>query len=184
MPVLIEPAVAVCIGEHHQIGSPFVFAKGNDVLTGFRRIAGLAAEHIKAVFPVGNAHCRMDHRTVFQFHFQRIQDLPARYRFVSVQQVMIQREQLPRDEAYEAFAQAVYAANTVTSADTATENYLTVDTETGPVGLLLTRIQPTVKGVAVVCDGGDDPTVCARVTQVVATAFHISDRRVCVVKQD
>ena len=84
----------------------------------------------------------------------------------------------------ESGAQAVYAANTVTSADTATENYLTVDTETGPVGLLLTRIQPTVKGVAVVCDGGDDPTVCARVTQVVATAFHISDRRVCVVKQD
>lgn len=41
---------------------------------------------------------------------ERIQDLPARYRFVSVQQVMIQREQLPRDEAYEAFAQAVYSA--------------------------------------------------------------------------
>ena len=84
----------------------------------------------------------------------------------------------------ESGAQAVYAADTVTSADTATETYLTVDTDTGPVGLLLTRIQPTVKGVAVVCDGGDDPAVCARVTQVVATAFHISDRRVRVVKQD
>lgn len=89
----------------------------------------------------------------------------------------------------ESGAQAVYAADTVTSVaadggSSASETYLSVDTADGPVGLLLTRIQPAVKGVAVVCDGGDDPTVCARVTQVVATAFHISDRRVCVVKQE
>lgn len=41
---------------------------------------------------------------------ERIQDLPPRYRYVSVQQVMLQREQMPRDDQYEAFAQAVYAA--------------------------------------------------------------------------
>jgi len=41
---------------------------------------------------------------------ERVQDLPARYRFLSVQQVMLQREQLPHDEAYESFAQAVYSA--------------------------------------------------------------------------
>lgn len=41
---------------------------------------------------------------------ERVQDKPARYRFVSVQQVMIQRQQMPHDEAYEAFAQAVYSA--------------------------------------------------------------------------
>jgi stage III sporulation protein AG len=52
------------------------------------------------------------------------------------------------------------------------------------VGLLLTRIQPTVKGVAVVCGGADDSAVCQRVVDVVTTAFHISDRRVCVVKQE
>ncbi len=89
----------------------------------------------------------------------------------------------------ESGTQTVYAADTVSSvgADGATslnESYLTVDTDTGPVGLLLTRIQPTVKGVAVVCDGGGDTSVCQRVIQVVSTAFHISERRVCVVKQE
>lgn len=89
----------------------------------------------------------------------------------------------------ESDSQAVYAADTVTSegADGAyslSESYLTVDTDTGPVGLLLTRIQPTVKGVAVVCHGGGNEVVRQRVIQVVSTAFHISERRVCVVKQE
>lgn len=89
----------------------------------------------------------------------------------------------------ESGTQTVYAADTVSStgadgAASLSESYLTVDTDTGPVGLLLTRIQPTVKGVAVVCDGGGDTAVCQRVIQVVSTAFHISERRVCVVKQE
>ena len=41
---------------------------------------------------------------------ERIQDMPPRYRFASVQQVLIQRQQMPHDEAYESFAQAVYSA--------------------------------------------------------------------------
>lgn len=84
-------------------------------------------------------------------------------------------------------AQTVYAADTTTSSaadsGSATESILTVDTDTGPVGLPVTRLQPAVKGVAVVCQGGGDPAVCQRVTDLVATAFHISDRRVCVAKQ-
>ena len=85
--------------------------------------------------------------------------------------------------------QAVYAADTVSAveADGSTsfsEQYLTVDTDTGPAGLLLTHLQPTVKGVAVVCDGGGTPAIQKRVIQVVSTAFHISERRVCVVKQE
>lgn len=84
----------------------------------------------------------------------------------------------------ESESRAVYAADTVSDGDGLTENVLTVATETGPIGLLLTRVCPTVKGVAVVCRGGGDPAVQQRVVQVVSTAFHISDRRVCVVKQD
>ncbi len=41
---------------------------------------------------------------------ERISDTSPRYRFVSVQQVMLQRQQMPQDEEYEAFAQAIYAA--------------------------------------------------------------------------
>ena len=81
--------------------------------------------------------------------------------------------------------QAVYAADTVRdSGGTASENYLMVDTADGPAGLLITRLQPTVKGVAVVCDGGSNDAVRQRVIQVVSTAFHISERRVCVVQQE
>ena len=89
----------------------------------------------------------------------------------------------------ESDTQSVYAADVVsaTGADgsvSLSEQYLTVDTANGPVGLLLTRIQPTVKGVAVVCDGGSNATVQQRVIQVVSTAFHISERRVCVVQSE
>ena len=79
--------------------------------------------------------------------------------------------------------QMVYAADTTRTDTTASDSYLTVDTATGPVGLLLTSIQPTVRGVVVVCAGATDTTVCQRVQAVITTAFHISERRVCVVPQ-
>ncbi len=92
----------------------------------------------------------------------------------------------------ESDVQAVYAADSSTSAATAadgaasqaaTETFLTVQTDTGPVGLRLTEIQPTVRGVAVACDGGDDPAVREQVAGLVTTALHLSSRRVYVVKQ-
>ena len=83
----------------------------------------------------------------------------------------------------ESDARAVYAADSTITENTTAENYLTVDTDDGPVGLRLTTLQPTVKGVVVTCDGGGDPAVRERVSDVVATAFHISRRRVCVVNQ-
>ena len=40
---------------------------------------------------------------------ERISDKPLRYRFVTVQQVLVQRQHMPVDEEYEAFGQAVTA---------------------------------------------------------------------------
>lgn len=40
---------------------------------------------------------------------ERISDKPLRYRFVTVQQVLVQRQNMPEDEEYEAFGQAVTA---------------------------------------------------------------------------
>ena len=76
-------------------------------------------------------------------------------------------------------AQTVYATDTVADG----QQVLVVETDAGPVGLPLTTLLPSVKGVAVVCDGGGDAAVCERVTQLVATAFHISQRRVYVAPQ-
>lgn len=62
------------------------------------------------------------------------------------------------------------------------ENIILIDGNDGKTGLLLTEIQPQVKGVVVVCSGGDTAAVCERVTQAVVTALNISSRRVCVTK--
>ena len=40
----------------------------------------------------------------------------------------------------------------------------------------------TVKGVVVVCEGGDLPQVQQRIIEAVTTALNISSKRVCVTK--
>ena len=81
----------------------------------------------------------------------------------------------------------VYAAdrtyNNAAGTDSGSEKTLLVQTDDGPVGLLVTEIQPSVKGVAVVCDGGGDPAVCRQITGLVSAAFNISSGRICVAKQ-
>ena len=109
---------------------------------------------------------------------QRIADLLGSVAGVGRCQVMV---------TLESGELAVYAADTTHSVteggESGSESYLTVETAEGPEGLLLTRVQPTVRGVVVVCSGAGDPAVCQRVQSVITTAFHISERRVCVVQQ-
>lgn len=57
-----------------------------------------------------------------------------------------------------------------------------IDTDNGHEGLLVTEIQPTVRGVVVVCEGGDNEAVRARILQAVTVALNISSKRVCVTK--
>ncbi|MCI8554466.1 MAG: stage III sporulation protein AG [Clostridiales bacterium] len=66
--------------------------------------------------------------------------------------------------------------------DDSEQSIILVDTGSGKEGLLVTEIQPTVRGVVVVCDGGDAEEVRRRVTEAVTTALNISSLRVCVVK--
>ncbi len=56
-----------------------------------------------------------------------------------------------------------------------------VETADGYTGLLVTELQPTVRGVVVVCEGGGDAAVCERVTRAVMAAANVTARRVCVV---
>ena len=66
--------------------------------------------------------------------------------------------------------------------DDTEENIVIVETENGRQGLLVTELQPTVKGVVIVCEGGDQPLVQQRVTEAVTIALNISSKRVCVTK--
>ncbi|MCI1955495.1 MAG: stage III sporulation protein AG [Oscillospiraceae bacterium] len=61
--------------------------------------------------------------------------------------------------------------------------YLLVkDADGSEKALQVTEVQPVVKGVVVVCDGGGDPKVQQNITDAVTTALHITSVRVCVIK--
>ncbi|WP_040196967.1 hypothetical protein [Candidatus Soleaferrea massiliensis] len=49
--------------------------------------------------------------------------------------------------------------------------------------LVQTEKQPTVKGVVIICEGGDDIMVEQKIIDVVGTALDISANRVCVAKK-
>lgn len=62
-------------------------------------------------------------------------------------------------------------------------SYLLVkDADGSEKAVKITDIQPVVKGVVVVCDGGGDPKVQQDITDAVTTALHITSVRVCVIK--
>ena len=44
------------------------------------------------------------------------------------------------------------------------------------------EIQPLIRGVLVLCEGGDDPTVVERITQAVTKTLGISSAKVCIAK--
>ena len=48
--------------------------------------------------------------------------------------------------------------------------------------IAVTEVQPIVKGVVVVCSGGNDPVIQQKVTQAVTTALDITSARVCVIQ--
>jgi len=62
------------------------------------------------------------------------------------------------------------------------EEYVLTDGEDGKTAVLVSSFEPEIRGVAVVCEGGDDAAVRARITDAVAILFHISSARVSVSK--
>ncbi len=67
--------------------------------------------------------------------------------------------------------------------DDCEKKYITIkDSEGSERALAVTEIQPKIKGVIIVCPGGDDPQVQQRVVNAVTTALDITSKRVCVTK--
>lgn len=75
-------------------------------------------------------------------------------------------------------------AITKNEANDNTENkYIIIkDADGGQKALAVTQVQPIIKGVVVVCDGGDNPEVEQNIISAVTTALDISSVRVCVIK--
>lgn len=67
--------------------------------------------------------------------------------------------------------------------DSTEKKYILVkDADGSQKALAVTEVQPIVKGVVVVCDGGDNPAVQENVINAVTTALDVSSARVCVIK--
>ena len=60
--------------------------------------------------------------------------------------------------------------------------HIIVDAADGKQPLVETHIEPEVKGIAVVCEGGDDITVIKRITDLVSVVLGLSTNRICVTK--
>ena len=59
-----------------------------------------------------------------------------------------------------------------------------IDGENGSKqALVQTQKEPTVKGVVVICEGGDDVLVEQKIIEVIRTVLDISSNRVCVAKK-
>lgn len=69
-----------------------------------------------------------------------------------------------------------------TNNDTETSYILVKNADGSEKALSVTEIQPVVKGVVVVCEGGDSPQVQQNIIDAVTTALHITSVRVCVIK--
>lgn len=64
------------------------------------------------------------------------------------------------------------------------QNPVIVDNASGGQSpLVRTELQPAVKGVVVVCDGGDNPTVKESVTDAIMTALDLPSTRISVSKR-
>jgi len=75
------------------------------------------------------------------------------------------------------------SANRTQQRDDTEKRLVVIGGANGEEALVRTEILPTVKGVVVVCEGGDQAIVQERITQAVTTALGITAKRVCVVKR-
>ena len=58
--------------------------------------------------------------------------------------------------------------------------YIIINGSDGEAGLKIKNVYPTVRGVAVVCDGANDPNVKGQIVSVVSALFDINSTRISV----
>lgn len=62
------------------------------------------------------------------------------------------------------------------------KEYVIVDGNGGKSGLLVKTVNPKIRGVAIVCEGGDDPAVQQRIYSCVSASLGISTARISISK--
>ncbi len=83
------------------------------------------------------------------------------------------------DSASASLSENANNGSTVQTNSSSTHSYITVRNESGgEAALPVTVYMPQIRGVAIVCDGGNDPAVSEQVTNAVTAALHITNSRV------
>ncbi|MEG1932264.1 MAG: hypothetical protein RR075_04050 [Pygmaiobacter sp.] len=88
------------------------------------------------------------------------------------------------DYLYATTEKSTSSANPGTAATQASyeNDYVIVDGQKGKEALIETYHMPEIRGVAVICEGGDDISTVKRVTELVSVVFGLSTNRICVTK--
>lgn len=72
--------------------------------------------------------------------------------------------------------------NEISERSSYSNDYVLIEQQDGTYALTETTLQPTIKGVAVVCTGAEDIRVVSRVTELISTVLGITSNRICVTK--
>lgn len=87
--------------------------------------------------------------------------------------------------SYNSYEETVYARNENQTSDINGESryndeYIILDSGSNETGLAIKIILPEIKGVAIVCQGGDDPIVKEQIILSLSALFNISSNRISV----
>ena len=84
----------------------------------------------------------------------------------------------------DASAETVYALDETDGGETGQRQleHILVDTGEGQDGLVEMTWEPVIRGIAVVCEGADDVTVNAQITQAVSVLTGVSTNRISIAK--
>ncbi len=93
--------------------------------------------------------------------------------------------------------QMVYAKNTNNESETITNEdgstntqysnqseHLILNDANNDIPLIEMQLLPEIKGVAVICEGGDEITVVSRITELVSVVLGVPSNRICVTKMN
>lgn len=89
---------------------------------------------------------------------------------------------------YESSAETVYGKDETFSKDSESEKseneYIILDYGSAENGLILKEIYPKVQGVAVVCQGGDEPTIKNEITSMLMALFDINSKSISIASME
>lgn len=86
---------------------------------------------------------------------------------------------------YNSYEETVYAQNenkdiNADGEERYTGEYIILDSGSSESGLALKIISPEIKGVAIVCQGGDNPIIKEQIISAISALFNISSNRISI----